>query len=756
MVASVSQRLIVIVLLAGIPACSKESADDHARRGNDFVSQELLKEAVVEYRAALQIDPQRGDVRMRLADTLMLLSDTAAALKEYVRAADVLPNDASAQIKAGTLLLMAGAFEDAKARAEKAVALAPQDATGLVLRGNALAALKNIDGAIAEYQEALVVDPAREAAYAHMATIQIARGQREEAEASFRKAIEVAPWSVGARQALANLLWVSQRPADAEKVLKEALALEPANLLTNRMLGALYVGTNRPAAAEPHFKTYEQTAKTIAASLSLADYYVLAKRFDEARRTLAKLAAQDPSRDAAMIRLAAVDVAEGQRAQALAKLREVLERQPSQGTARLLLARLLLTDGQRDEALVQATRVVSEEPDSPAAADAFLVIGNIHALNDRTEAAVSAYQEVLKRQSSHFAANLALASLNLGTGVLEAARPHAEQALAVQPQNLDARGLMVRILLAQKELRRAKEMLASLQKDFPNTPAVFALQGDVQLSEGRVDAARVSYERAGLSAPNSVQTLSRLVETDLATGNVTNAIARIEAALKVQRAGDLLLFAARIYAAAGYREKTEAMLMQTIAADPGRLQPYRLLGALYVGENRLDEAHDRFMQVLEKDPKSVAMNTVMGMLLEMQQRVPEAEKYYQTVLAIDPRFPIAANNLAWLYVQQNKNLDEALQLAETAQQSAPDDSEINDTLGWILYRKKMSDRAIRHLELSVQKAPGDAVKHYHLGMAYRQAGFLDKAKASLQRAVGSKSEFDGVVEARAILSQLGG
>jgi tetratricopeptide (TPR) repeat protein len=117
---------------------------------------------------------------------------------------------------------------------------------------------------------------------------------------------------------------------------------------------------------------------------------------------------------------------------------------------------------------------------------------------------------------------------------------------------------------------------------------------------------------------------------------------------------------------------------------------------------------------------------------------------------------VAANNLAWLYVASNRNLDEALQLAQTALQGLPDEPHVTDTLGWIYYRKDMPARAVQYLESSVEKNPNDPASHYHLGMAYVRAGDLEKGRKSLQRAVASKIEFDGIAEARKTLAQIGG
>jgi len=173
-----------------LAACSGPSADEHLAKGNDYFEKSLLKEAIVEYRAAVQADGMRGDIRLKLAEAYAKNGDLPGAKREYVRAADLLPNNVTAQVKAGQLLLLSEAFEDAQTRAKKALELEPLNVDALVLLGNALAGLKDLDGAISEYQEALALNPAEEAAYANIGAIQFARGQKAEAEATFRKAVD--------------------------------------------------------------------------------------------------------------------------------------------------------------------------------------------------------------------------------------------------------------------------------------------------------------------------------------------------------------------------------------------------------------------------------------------------------------------------------------------------------------------------------------------------------------------------------------
>jgi tetratricopeptide (TPR) repeat protein len=139
----------------------------------------------------------------------------------------------------------------------------------------------------------------------------------------------------------------------------------------------------------------------------------------------------------------------------------------------------------------------------------------------------------------------------------------------------------------------------------------------------------------------------------------------------------------------------------------------------------------------------------------MQDRLPEAQKKYERTLEIDPNAAVAANNLAWIYAEQNKNLDVALQLAQTAKSQLPDSAEVDDTLGWVYYQKGLATLAISSFEQSVAKDPANGVYLYHLGLAQLKNGDKVKARQSLEKALAAKGPFKEAAEARRVLAGLG-
>lgn len=141
-----------------------------------------------------------------------------------------------------------------------------------------------------------------------------------------------------------------------------------------------------------------------------------------------------------------------------------------------------------------------------------------------------------------------------------------------------------------------------------------------------------------------------------------------------------------------------------------------------------------------------------AMLVESQKNVPEAKKRYAEILARNPRAAVAANNLAWLYAEEG-NLDEALKLAEVAAEMLPDRAEVQDTLGWVYYRKNLSALAIAPFEQSIAKDASNPIYHYHLALALSKNGDTAKARRAAESALRLKPDY---AEARQLLDSLKG
>jgi tetratricopeptide (TPR) repeat protein len=738
-------------------ACGKANPDELLAKGNEFSAKRMWTEAILQYRMAVQADPRRGDVRGKLADAYFANRETASALREAVVAADLLPSDAAAQVRAGNLLLLAGQFEDARGRAEKAVVADPKNVEAIVLMANAMAGLKDLDGASTEFQEAIALRPQSDDLYASAGLVQLARGDRKAAEATFRKAIEIAPNSAQARVSLAGFMWADDRLAEAEALLKEAIALDPKSLTANRAFGVFLTANKRGAEAEPYFKAIAEAVGTDQARLALADFYLGQGRYDEAATLLQAGAAKPETFETATVRLAAIEARRNNAAGARVLIQSILERTPKFMPARLFDLRLRFAAGQFDDVLAAGATIVQDDPHSRHAAEAHLLMGHVETTRDRHDDALEHYEQALGLSPRSPAVALALAQLHYRLGRPERVESYARQVLASEPKNPVARTLLVRARLARSDDSGAAAEIASLERDFPNSVAVMNLIAARHLAAGRVDVARALYTKVAAAAPDDLEALGALSSIDLNAKRFKEASGRIEQALRrMPHTSDLLVISAVTFARLGDTGRAEDLLKEAINKEPARLLAYSQLAELYARQNRLADARDHFREVVKRDPRSVGANTMLGMVLHMQGDLKGAEEQYGRTLAIDSEAAVAANNLAWMLMESNRNLDQALQLAQTAIRKLPEDPHVNDTIGWIYYRKSMFSPAIRHLEASVARDPANPVAQYHLGMALYQNGDLEKAKKALERALATNTTFSGVEEAKKTLLDLGG
>ncbi|HJU42356.1 MAG TPA: tetratricopeptide repeat protein, partial [Vicinamibacterales bacterium] len=294
-----------------------------------------------------------------------------------------------------------------------------------------------------------------------------------------------------------------------------------------------------------------------------------------------------------------------------------------------------------------------------------------------------------------------------------------------------------------------------LINNYPQSADVQTAAGMLATLKKDIDGARQAYARALDANPRSYQALAGLLTAEMQSKQFGRARMLIEDQLaKLPNDPNVLLMAAQTYDALGDPFEMERALKKTVEADPASLQAYTLLGRMYYQQGRLDLARRELEKYVNTAPMSVPGNTMLGTILELQGRLDEAKSRYNKALQIDPRAAVAANNLAWISANTNGNLDLALQLAQTAKAQLPNRHEVDDTLGWIYYKKGLSSMAIEALSASTQKQPDNPNYNYHLALAHHQNGNKDEARKLLQKALNSKSNFQAADEAKKLLDTL--
>jgi tetratricopeptide (TPR) repeat protein len=210
----------------------------------------------------------------------------------------------------------------------------------------------------------------------------------------------------------------------------------------------------------------------------------------------------------------------------------------------------------------------------------------------------------------------------------------------------------------------------------------------------------------------------------------------------------------RLYLAQGNTAAAIESFQTAIKENPNLLPPYYALAKIYLSDKQEQKAIAQYEAVLEVNPKQAQSHMLLGVIYDTQKQYDLSEKHYRAALEINPEFAPAANNLAFILVDQGKNIDEALALAQKAKEKLPDSPYIMDTLGWVYYKKGLYDLAIGEFSDSLAKIPENAAVIYHLGMAYYKKGENEKAKEQLEKALSLQPDFPGSDKAKKVLAEL--
>ena len=170
----------------------------------------------------------------------------------------------------------------------------------------------------------------------------------------------------------------------------------------------------------------------------------------------------------------------------------------------------------------------------------------------------------------------------------------------------------------------------------------------------------------------------------------------------------------------------------------------------YMAKGRMDEAISRFKRALQIKPDFAPAKNNLGTAYlakgDFDRAIPIFEELTEDILYSTPHFPLY--NLGWAYYQKT-DFVKAEQYFLEALDLRPEFVMARRWLGRTYLERGMVEKAIKELEMAVQRAPRQGSIHYDLGRAYLIAGKKDLALQHFETAVAvSPPESDIAEQAR--------
>ncbi|MDQ3179966.1 MAG: tetratricopeptide repeat protein, partial [Acidobacteriota bacterium] len=733
-------------------SCSSQSKQKHLTRGEEYLQKRKFQEAVMEFRAASDIDNLSAEAHWGLARAFENLGQFYETIEELRSVTELNAENLEAKTRLGNYFLLTQppqTNETAKIL-DDIFALDANFIEGHILKASLLAAQqKSEKEVLAVLNYAVSLNPNRTETYLSVARYFMKLGQAKEAEKAIQKAILVKREIALGYLEYGRFLEYANRPDEAEAQFKKAIEVEPKN---------------------------------IEAREAQAEFYLADKQFDKAESAYNELIQIEENSPESRMKLANFYAHIGRENDAVAVFNEIVAELPEYVRARYRLGEIYLDRKENEKVNEQVAELLKFNDNDT---EAVLLRARVKLQENRADEAIKDLEEVLKKQPSQKNALFFMTQARLSLGQVDQARTFIGDLEKYHPGFLKTKLLKIQTSFtvgeSENALRGANELLKAVKGSFPNAETdaqgleelrvrALTARGLANLEIGELGEARIDLQEIVRLSPNSSAATVNLAKVAVAKNNWTEAINLYEKALMadgknfdalsglvrvltrqkrfdqaqtkidgvMQTANTEVLPAlhylkADVFTAQKNVAAAESELKTAIELDENYLPAYSAYAAILIARNQIDEAVGQYKKVVEKKP-SAAVYTLIIMLEDARNSAAEAEKNYRRALEIAPETPIAANNLAWLIASGEGNLDEALTLAQTTVNKNQNVAGYYDTLGWVYYKKGLYSPAAQQFkkavaldEVEASRTNGSVNLEYRLRLAAALSAANDKS-----------------------------
>lgn len=788
-------RAAVLAMVAALAGCdsAEERLAEHYERGQALVEEGRSRQAGLEFRNALQINPDHAPSRRALAALLEETGDLRGALANYRAAAELDRTDLSSQIRTGQILLVGGDVAGARSFAEAAFALAPEDPEALAL--NAAVAAREGDAAEARRlaEAALARDPANSAAAALLVNQHMTDGDLQAAMALADRTLALAPDDLSLGVMKLRILEQGGDEAAIGAYLEELVERFPGQRAFGGALARWRDRTGDYEGAAALMRGFAEAApEDPQPALAAAAY--LQSRFgaDRARAYLLGLLDGAPTEVAGRVELALVglDQQAGDLAGARARLEGVVERHEGGAAtdARLALARLDIAERDVEAARARIDAILAEDPDNGAALqllaglemdqarfeDALLTLRQASAVDPDNVQTMLLTATAYERLGSDDLAGERLAAASrasdYGAEVVlryvrflvsrertSAAVAVLEEGLARRPEDPVLLAAMAEMRLLQGDWSAAEAVAQQIERIDGGESAARRVRASALSRQGRFDESIELLEALSEDPDAADSAMTALVQAYLRNGAVEEA----ERFLAERRAEDPQalrprLLQAELQLSRGDAAAAEATLREIVADRPGDMVGYNALGRLMIAQGAFDRAEAILRAGIEAGAQETPLLLLLAQVQEARGAFDPAIASYERLIELQPNSVVIVNNYASLIAEHRADDEQALRMAADAAERlrglrVP---ELQDTYGWTRFLLGDVEGAIPELESAAAGRPGNALIQYHLGRALAATDRAAEARTALETALAIDPDFVKAASAREALAAL--
>jgi len=788
---------IVLLLAVAWTACGgpEERKAKYFARANEYIEAANYPKARVALRNVLKIDPKDGEAYYLFAQVEEREKNWRNAVQLYQEAIRLVPDHTAALITLGKYYLEARLTDHVVEVADTVLKKDPRQPQASALKIAAQAVTEEaIPSAIPKAEELARQFPTEPDVAILLATLYGQQRRHRDAENTLRRALEAHPrdldllnnlnavlteakdW-VGAEAVIRRMIEAEPKSMDhrlrlvrfsvaqgeyqkAESVLREAITLDPDSEQRRLVLADFFMNRKDVLSAE---RVLLDAAAHLPYSsqiqFGLAALYKRSGQDTQARERYSVLIQENRGKPVgleAKVKLAEMDLQAGREVEAERQVQEVLKDNPRSSEGLILSGRMALARRNGKDA-VQAFRTVLH--DQPELATVQYLLGQAYQLTGETNLAKESFERAVALYPDQVDAKRSLAVLESKSGRYQKARARLDDLLKQRPDDVAALDMLMTLDLVTRNWQGAEQTLARIRQIPAGNSVALMAEGRFYEAHRRVEEARSAYEQATVMAPNEPEPLLSLVKLEVAHGQTIRAKTRLESILASRPnhpfAHGLL---AEVLSITREQDVAAVHFREAVRLNPKWITPWLSWASLSFAQKIPDVAVRVLEDGLKANPDSEELYMLLASAHSDTGHIDSAMAAYESVLRLNPRNVLAANNLAVLLVEHkgdSSSLHRAFALSRDFEKDAPHPLFI-DTLGWVRFKMGQQEEAIRLMKDAVAKSPDISVLNYHLGIALFQSGKHAEARTYLSKALKNSGSFEGRREAEQALAQIRG
>ena len=788
-----SPTKITLVLALGLTlaACksNEDRAEEYYQSSLALIESGDMDRALVELRNVFELQENHRAARTTLARIHMEAGNLSGAYSQYLRLVEQYPEDTEGRIVLSEIAFQVQNWDELDRHGAVAVELAADD-----LRAQTIALARAYREAIEEED-----DPARQAITTQAETLieslpgnfilmnvlldsYVRDGQLGKARAQLDDMIAQDPEDVALYRRKLALLGRMEDLGAIEALLLDMIDRFPDDADSQTALVRLYLSQQELDKAEALLRRLSDPAdEDPGRFISLVRFLQASKGEAAARAEIERAIEVNPRPDRFRAMLAMMDYAKGETDTAIATLEALLaEAEPSEETRniKVMLARIFDATGNEVGARRLITEVLAEDEVQVAA---LKQLATWQIEDDITDEAIANLRVVLDQSAEDVEALLLMARAYTRAGSGDLARDFL--ALAVDASNNDAGPSLryARLLISEESYLPAEDVLLPALRRAPRNIDILNLLGQLYLQmedSGRATQvirtlrqiddnpaaqraanaleARLINQRDGSDeVMKYLQELANaedasltnqllLVRARLASGDIDAALEQAEALAAEQPDNPQIQFVlARTKSVAGDLEGAAAMMRAIVDGTPEATRVWLELARVNRRLGNATEADAVIDEGLAAVPDDANLLWAKAGILERDGDIDGALGIYDTLYEQNSQSIIIANNLASMlatYRDDDASLDRAWRIARRL--SDINVPPVQDTYGWIAFRRGDPQTALPYLENAAEGLPRDPLVQYHLGRVYEALQQPDEALAQYRKAVSIAGELD--------------